>query len=409
MPSTTLKTAKSGERFYEIRCHVSRSKGTFTRRWYVPGGWSEKAIQRELAKVSAEFERQCKDGEVLTRAEQKAQEAEAKRLADMEAAKIITVRQYAEKVFMPAKLAGTIGKKAISENSRAYYQNALDKHILPIIGNRPMQDITRADLEALLLGVYNSGKSASTISAVYITLLQLFNSAEDNETVSVSPMLRVKKPKHNKTTNAEKTPATYTADEVRTIIGCIAKEPLQWRTYMMLLIDTGCRRGEACGLRWRSIDFRAGTITIENNLLYTGEKGVFDDTPKTNASVRTIDLSAEVLDLLKQLRMEQASKAISQYVFTQKGSSEPMHPTSPTRYFKKFGKKYGIADFHPHKLRHTFASIAITNNADIASVSEKLGHANKAITLRMYTHADAESIKRAGDIFRDALKKANNE
>ena len=86
-----------------------------------------------------------------------------------------------------------------------------------------------------------------------------------------------------------------------------------------------------------------------------------------------------------------------------------MHPTSPTRYLKKFGKKYGIADFHPHKLRHTFASIAITNNADIASVSENLGHANKAITLRMYTHADAESIKRAGDVFRDALKKANNE
>ncbi len=83
-----------------------------------------------------------------------------------------------------------------------------------------------------------------------------------------------------------------------------------------------------------------------------------------------------------------------------------MHPQRPTRYFKRFGKRYGIADFHPHKLRHSFASIAITNGADIASVSEKLGYSDKAVTLRMYTHADQESMKRASQIFRDALKKS---
>ena len=69
-------------------------------------------------------------------------------------------------------------------------------------------------------------------------------------------------------------------------------------------------------------------------------------------------------------------------------------------------KKYDVPGLHPHKLRHTFASIAITNGADVASVSEKLGHNDKAVTLRMYTHADQESMKRASQIFRDALKKA---
>lgn len=110
--------------------------------------------------------------------------------------------------------------------------------------------------------------------------------------------------------------------------------------------------------------------------------------------------------LLRELRAEQASHAISAYVFTQDNSPAPMHPQSPTRYMKKFSRKYGIPDLHPHKLRHTFASIAITSGADIASVSEKLGHSDKAVTLRMYTHADQESMKRASQIFRDALKKA---
>lgn len=81
-----------------------------------------------------------------------------------------------------------------------------------------------------------------------------------------------------------------------------------------------------------------------------------------------------------------------------------MNPQTPTRYFKRFRQRYGIEDFHPHKLRHTFASIAITNGADVAIVSEKLGHSAKAVTLRMYTHDDLESSKRAGDIFSEALK-----
>ena len=63
----------------------------------------------------------------------------------------------------------------------------------------------------------------------------------------------------------------------------------------------------------------------------------------------------------------------------------------------------GIQHPHPHKLRHSFASIAITNGADVPSVSEMLGHSDKAVTLRMYTHANEESIRRAGQVFRDAL------
>ena len=72
--------------------------------------------------------------------------------------------------------------------------------------------------------------------------------------------------------------------------------------------------------------------------------------------------------------------------------------------FKKFGKKYGFADFHPHKLRHSSASIAITSGADVVSVSERLGHSNTAVTLNTYAHANEESIRRAGQIVRDALK-----
>ena len=125
-----------------------------------------------------------------------------------------------------------------------------------------------------------------------------------------------------------------------------------------------------------------------------------------NGHTRTVYAGAHTLTLLRQLRTEQAQKAISQYVFTKEGSPEPMHPQSPTRYLKKFSERYSVPDLHPHKLRHTFASIAITNGADVASVSEALGHTDKAVTLRMYTHADQESISQAAQIVREAIKKA---
>lgn len=108
----------------------------------------------------------------------------------------------------------------------------------------------------------------------------------------------------------------------------------------------------------------------------------------------------------RQLRNEQAMKSISIFVFTREHSPEPMHPQSPTRYLKKFSERHGIPDLHPHKLRHTFASVAITSGADVASVSEALGHSDKAVTLRMYTHANEESVNKASQIFRSAIKKA---
>jgi len=75
-----------------------------------------------------------------------------------------------------------------------------------------------------------------------------------------------------------------------------------------------------------------------------------------------------------------------------------------TRYFKKLEKRYGIKDFHPHKLRHTSASISLTHGGDLVSVSQRLGHSDTAVTLRMYAHANSESIRRAGQAVRDALK-----
>ncbi len=300
---------------------------------------------------------------------------------------------------MPAKAV------TMSENGRCAYQGSLDHWIYPALGDLKMPDITPANISALLLSMQSAGKAHATCVKVYTILHSLFKMAYMSDVVTTNPMDKVERPKPRKGELKDKDVEAYTTEEVQRIFDALQNEPLKWRVLLRLLIDTGIRRGECCGLRWQDVDFKANTITISGNLCYTPQKGIYLDTPKSG-KMRTIDVDPDVMVLLRQLRQEQAGQAISTYVFTQHNSPEPMHPQSPARYMKKFSERYHVPGLHPHKLRHTFASIAITNGADVASVSEKLGHSDKAVTLRMYTHADQESMRRASQIFRDALKKA---
>lgn len=393
MATTRKLNTKDGRTFYEIAVSRGRGNSRVTSRWYPPEGWSQRTIDRELAKVAADLERKCAAGEAVTRREEKAQAAQKA----LEEARIQTLQQYGEKVYMPALAV------RCSENTRCSYQGNLDNWIYPALGGFKLPEITSAQISALLLSMQAQKKSHSTVVKIYTILKGIFKAAYMEDLIDRNPMDKVQRPKPRKDEVKTAEPAACSVAEIQQILSALEQEPIKWRVFVQLLIDTGIRRGECCGLQWKDVDFKQNTITVNGNLCYTPQKGVYLDTPKNGRS-RTIDVDPRVMTLLRQYRRENLS--LSAYVFTQEESLEPMHPQSPGRYLQSFSRRYGIKGLHPHKLRHSFASIAITNGADIASVSEKLGHSDKAVTLRMYTHADQESIKRAGDIFRQAIKNA---
>ena len=391
MPSIRKRTTKDGRDFYEITVSRGRSMPRLFSRWYPPEGWSQRAIDRELAKQAAEFERRCKAGEIVSRKEKRQQEAQEA----AEAAKIQTVRRYGEKVFMPAKAV------TMSENSRASFQSSLNTWIYPAIGDKRLPDVSPADLSALLLEIQAAGKSHATAVNVYTVLHTLFKMAYLSDDIPRNPMDKVARPVPRKDEIRETEAQALTVEELRAVLEALEAEPLKWQALVHVLIDTGCRRGECCGLKWEDVDLEGRVLTIRRNLCYTPQKGVYVDTPKSG-KVREVDIGPETAALLASLR----GQSEGGYVFTREDGVEPMHPQSPTRYLKKLSAKCGVPDLHPHKLRHTFASVSILAGADVASVSEALGHSDKAVTLRMYTHADAESRRRAAQLFREAIKKA---
>lgn len=390
MAWVSLKTTKKGKAFYMIRVSMGRGKEAPSMRWYVPDGLGKRAVEKELAKVTADFERRCRSGEAVTRRQRnevlrQKREAEAARL---------TLRKFAEDIFIPALTV------TASERSRCNYQNVLNCHVYPALGEIPLQEVTAQQIGSLLLKKQAAGLKAGTRIKIYTVLSSLFRRAFQGEYITADPMDRVPRPRPGKSEMRQTEVQAFDSRELRYILECAGKEPLIWETFINLMVDTGCRRGEILGLKWDCVDLEEGQLLICRNLCYTPEAGIYLDTPK-NGKSRKIWLSPEVTALLKRLRQESSSD----FVFAAGRGGGPMHPDTPTRHFARFGKKYGIEGFHPHKLRHSFASVAIRSGADIASVSEKLGHADKAITLRIYTHSNEEGQKRVGDIFRKALLK----
>ena len=393
MASIKKEYDSTGAVVYKVQASGGRNRRV-KRSWRPEPNWSAKTIERELQKFCANLENELANGTVSTKKE----DEEKARLAALEAAKLKTLRQYATSVFMPTK------ETSFSENSRSSYQRNLDVHILPVLGDFLMVDITPAMISKLLLDFQKNGHAHASAVKLYNILNGIFQMAFLDDTIKANPMLKVKRPAPRKEEKAQnESEKAYTVQQLRYILQCLENESLKWRCYVSLVADTGIRRGEACALEWADIDWANSAITVRRNAQYTPQAGVYITSPK-NGKSRTVDVGPDVLQLLQQLRLEQAGKALSKYVFTQEHNPDVMNPQTPTRYFKKFGQRYGVEDFHPHKLRHTSASLAITNGADVVSVSERLGHSDTAVTLRMYAHANEESIRRAGQIVRDALK-----
>ena len=408
-----LQTAKDGKRFWKIQVSRGRGLSPYSTRFYWPekkngDSVSEKKALSDLDAFAAEFERKCKAGEVASRKEA----AEQKAAADRERAELKTVKQYAEGVYMAKK------NLELAEKTRSEYQRVLDRKIYPVIGAELMNDVTPAMLNKLILDFQQSGASFAYLHHVYVLLSGVFSMAYKDGTISEPVMLRVEKPKRAKdakiSSEAEK---ALSLEMLNYVLDCVAGEPLKWQAFVNLAADTGARRGELVGLQWSDIDEKRLTVTFARNVLYTPEKGVYVGTPK-NGKKRTVDIGQETLDLLKAWQAAQEAEAkeqekktgvlyVSPWVFNQGGTADVMHPVYPTTYFRMFGERYGVENFHPHLLRHTSASLAITEGgADIVSVSQRLGHSDTSITLQIYSHANEETIRRAGQSVRDALKKA---
>jgi len=134
----------------------------------------------------------------------------------------------------------------------------------------------------------------------------LFSMAYLDDSISTDIMRKVKRPAPKKgETGKDESDKALTVESLVYVFSCIEKEPLKWQAFIHLAADTGCRRGELCGIEWKDIDWKNGIITIRQNVQYTPGKGVYITSPK-NGKKRPIDIGEDTMAILRQWKKEQA-------------------------------------------------------------------------------------------------------
>ena len=415
MASVTERNLKDGSLVFEIRVSRGRDPVTgkqltpFSKRYTPPRTWSTKKAQKQAQVEAAKFEAECKAGKIKTKAqirqemEQQRKAEEEKRLDDE---RIPTFKKYVEILLEEMAVTNAAGTL---EN----YDYVL-RRAGPIFNDYKMEDITPAMIKKYIVDFQANGRNHFTGELVghktvlkhFIILHRIFASAVENDVIQVSPMEKLKRPKPRKD-EVQKEAQVYTEEEARYIISCLDQESLMWKALVMIMIDSGCRRGEVVGLMWDAVNLKTGEVKIFRNAQYTAGKGTYITTSK-NRKNRVLYLNPAVISVMKEWKLAQMKYMLAQgypmegFCFTRE-NGKVLNPQAPTSYLARFGKKYGVENLHPHALRHTMATISIANGADIVSVSEKLGHSETSVTLDVYSHVNKQAQKRANQVLSQAL------
>ena len=378
---------------FSIRVHRGRGADgkqlkPYTATFEVQPSWKEETARKKAAAFAATFEKDCKEG---VRADTRQ-----------------TFEAYCEYAISLKENRG------IKHSTIVRYKE-LTTRIYPQIGHIKLKDIRAEHLNNLYthlssdgMNKHTGGKlSNKTIVEHHRLVSSVLEQAVKESLIPFNPAQRAQPPKAT-----QKEVNYFQPEQVHAIREALENEPLKWKALIHLLLITGARRGEILGLKWDKVDFANNQLYICNSVLYTSDKGIYEDTPKTERSKRFISLPAETIALLKQYRAWQAQEQLrlgvyfdnQHFVFTQ-SNGKPLHPDSVTDYLKKFSKRYSLPHINPHAFRHTMASLLDFNGVDSVSISKRLGHAQVSTTANIYAHVMEEADKRNAEILSNIFLK----
>ena len=187
-------------------------------------------------------------------------------------------------------------------------------------------------------------------------------------------------------------------------------QTLRWKVAFLVGMHTGMRRGEILALKWENLDFGKSVYSVKETLVSTKSKGLIITTPKTPNSLRDVLLPKSLLETLAELKKEQdimkkrmGTAYHSKNLVISTVDGRPIYPRNLTRTFDNHVKKAGVKRISFHGLRHTNATILMREGINPKIVSERLGHANVAITLDLYSHTDLDMQRETTSVLEEKL------
>ena len=267
------------------------------------------------------------------------------------------------------------------------------------IGCKKVCNFKKMQAKMLIVQLVNDGYKSSTVRSYYRFIKSIFALAVDNDIILKNPFdFDVR----------ELVPTQYKADKFLTIpqqrnlLNFLMDEnDDQLYNIVVVLLNTGLRAGEFCGLTSSDIDFDKRTISVNHQLIRNNSKMCIATT-KTETSNRIIPMTDAVYRCLKteieKAKQDNVSDSIPGIVFRNR-SNNPMSTELLSYHIKRLHDRYNqsnpdqpIEILSPHVFRHTFCTNLIQNGVAPSAVQYIMGHSSLTTTMDIYTHFDKNTI-----------------
>jgi integrase len=273
-------------------------------------------------------------------------------------------------------------------NRRATYdlrRRLMKNHVNPLIGGQSLRSLTTGHITSLLVRLKGKNVGERTVQQVYVTLKTALNQAVAQNLISRNPCLGCPKPRI-----ARKAIQIWSVEELTAFLKCAQKT--DYYALFVLAVFAGMRQGELFALQWENISLDHAFLSVVWTLTEC-DGGLTLTEPKTQSSVRRIDLPNFAVDALRQRQGEQKKG----FVFAAEGGKPLRKSNFIRRVYHPLMDEAGVPKIRFHSLRHTANSILAMEGTGANVLAERMGHSSTRMTLDQYGHVLPGSQRQAAD------------
>jgi integrase len=320
-------------------------------------------------------------------------------------------------------------ENSVKPNTYRAYKAQVEKHIKPALGATEIQALKPHSIQtfynqmlaegqqvkvkddAKVVHVENRPMSPKSVHNIHGVLTKALSVATRLGYIHANPADACELPRQVK-----KTVQPLNEADIKRFLADLENDP--YKNLFVAALFTGLRQAELLGLQWSCVDFDAGTIMVNKQLLKIKEKnGPYMLANTKTDNIRLITPAPTVMASLRAERVRQTENQLKSYgafsnpdslVFTDDNGKHLVARTV-VKHFKAIVTRLGIPEKRFHDLRHSYATMALKSGDSIKDVQTNLGHSTSTITLDLYSHVTAEMKKASADRmegFIQSVKKA---
>lgn len=293
-------------------------------------------------------------------------------------------------------------KQGVRYNTRVGYDFVLGILRKEEFGKRLINKIKTSDVQLWLIKLQNDGKGYSTIQSVRGVLNPAFQMAYNEDVIRKNPFSFKLT---DVVTNDSKRRIALTPEQLNTWMEFIRTERTYKKYYdeFVVLLGTGMRVSEFCGLTKSDVDFENRRIRVDHQLVRERGGKYYVEKTKTEAGRRFIPMTREVCDSLKRivakrkpLKLEWVIDGYSEFILLDKDDKPKvaLHIENEMRWalhkYELLHPDKPLPHITPHVLRHTFCTNMANEGMNVKGLQYLMGHSEADVTMNVYTHTSYE-------------------